>query len=315
MSLLEMDPPEHTRLRRVTAPAFTSRRLQTYGVTIEKTVHGCLDAVGRGERFDLIRQLAGPLPIRVISQLLGVPEGDDELFLRWGTSLGSALEGPHGLLHARQILNASVGLNAMFERLVAQRRDDPQEDMISMLLAEAGVRPEEILPLCVLLLVAGFETTVNLIGNAILALMRNREQWQLLVEDPGLAARVVEETLRYDPPIQFVDRFALRDTSVGGYDIAAGERVVCLLAGTGRDPARFRRPNFFDITRTDHCDHLAFSGGVHYCVGAPLARLEAEVAVRTLAQRMPTLHLVGESRRRSSVTIRGLRSLPLAEVA
>ena len=314
MSLLEMDPPEHTRLRRVAAPAFTPRRLTAYGTTIEKTVHERLDAVAPGASFDLVHQLAGPLPIRIISELIGVPEADDELFMRWGTALGSALEGVHSLRHARQVLAAKLGLDEMFERLVQERRAEPRDDMLSMLVAEEGgtVRPEEILPLCTLLLVAGFETTVNLIGNAVLALMRNPDQWELLASDPAAyAPKVVEETLRYDPPIQFTDRVALQDTTVGGYDVPAGDRVLCILAGANRDPARFARPNFFDITRTDNSDHLAFSGGVHYCVGAPLARLEAEVALQVLAERMPTLHLAAAPKRRNSVTIRGLRSLPV----
>ncbi|MEO8750931.1 MAG: cytochrome P450 [Allobranchiibius sp.] len=314
MSLLEMDPPEHTRLRRVAAPAFAASRLGGYATAIEKIVHERLDDVEPGATFDLIDQLAAPLPIRIISELLGVPDVHERRFLRWGTALGSALEGPHGLWHAKKILDAKTGLDAMFERIVQQRRADPRDDMISMLVAEEGaaVRSEEILPLCVLLLVAGFETTVNLIGNAVLALMRNPEQWQLLVKDPTLAARVVEETLRYDPPIQFTDRIAQRDSVIEGYEVPAGHRVLCLLAAANRDPARFERPNFFDITRTD-IDHLAFSGGVHYCVGAPLARLEAQIALRVLAERMPKLHPGGPPRRRSSVTIRGLRSLPVTE--
>lgn len=312
MSLLEMDPPEHTRLRRVAAPAFSPRRLGGYAVAIDKVVNERLDAVTPGQPFDLISTLAAPLPIRIISRLLGVPEADEAPFLRWGTALGSALEGPHGLWHARQIMSAKNGLDAMFERLVEQRRAKPQDDMISLLIEQEGaaVKSEEILPLCVLLLVAGFETTVNLIGNAVGALMDNPEQWQLLADDSGLAAQAVEETLRYDPPIQFTDRIALRDAQVGNYPVPQGERVLCVLAGANRDPERFARPNFFDITRTDN-DHLAFSGGVHYCVGAPLARLEAEIALRVLAQRIPTLQPAGPPRRRGSVTVRGLRELPV----
>lgn len=317
MSLLEMDPPEHTRLRRVAAPAFSPRRLGGYAVAIEKIVNERLDAVIPGQPFDIVSTLAAPLPIRIISELLGVPEADEAPFLRWGTALGSALEGPHGLWHARQIMSAKNGLDAMFERLVQQRRAEPRDDMISLLIEQesgGGVKSEEILPLCVLLLVAGFETTVNLIGNAMGALMNDPQQWQLLAGDPSLAAQAVEETLRYDAPIQFTDRIALRDAQIGNHQVPQGHRVLCVLAGTGRDPARFARPNFFDITRTDN-DHLAFSGGVHYCVGAPLARLEAEIALRVLAQRMPTLHPAGAPRRRSSVTVRGLRELPVMSAA
>ncbi len=319
MSLLEMDPPEHTRLRRVAAPAFSPRRLGGYAVAIEKIVNERLDAVAPGQPFDIVGILAAPLPIRIISELLGVPQIDEAPFLRWGTALGSALEGPHGLWHARRIMSAKNGLDAMFERLVTQRRAEPRDDMISSLIEQEGgaVRSEEILPLCMLLLVAGFETTVNLIGNAMGALMHDLEQWQLLVRDPSRAAHAVEETLRYDPPIQFTDRVALRDSRIGDYQIPKGHRVLCVLAGANRDPERFVRPNFFDITRSEDSasDHLAFSGGVHYCLGAPLARLEAEIALRTVAQRMPLLQPAGSPRRRSSVTVRGLRELPVVSAA
>ncbi|AKU15263.1 cytochrome P450 [Luteipulveratus mongoliensis] len=314
LSLLEMNPPDHTRLRRVAAPAFTPRRMAAYEGSIEKMVRGMVDDAERQGTFDLQHTLSAPLPITVISDLLGVPDADADLFTRYGTALGSALDGIKGMLHARRAFAAKTALEEMFTRLLAERERDPRDDMLSILAAEKGdtVHPEEMLPLCQLLLVAGFETTVNLIGNAIHQLMLHPDQWRLLTADPSLAPQVVEETLRYDPPIQLTSRVVMQDTAVRDHEFRAGEWIVTILGGANRDPEMFEDPNRFDITRTDNSDHLAFSSGVHYCIGAPLARLEAEVAIRVLAERLPSLRLVGKVPMRRTTVIRGVRELPLA---
>lgn len=312
LSLLEMNPPEHTRLRRVAAPAFTARRMAKYETSIEKVVHQLVDDAERQGQFDLQRTLAAPLPIAVISDLLGVPDADADTFTRYGTALGGVLDGIQSLRHARQAYAARDALQDMFSRLIEQRRTDPRDDMLTILAEQEGegIRADEMLPLCQLLLVAGFETTVNLIGNAVHAMMQNPEQWRLLVEDPTLAASAVEETLRFDPPVQVTSRICLEDTEIAGNLIKKGRWVAIGLGGTGRDPKVFDRPAVFDITR-EPGDHLAFSSGIHYCVGAPLARLEAAVALRVLAERLPQLRAAGGAPVRRTRTIRGRRQIPL----
>lgn len=310
-----MNPPDHTRVRRVAAPAFTPRRMAAYETSIEKTVHQLLDDAERQGSFDLQRALSAPLPITVISELLGVPDADSDTFLRYGTALGSALDGIQSMRHARRAYEAKYALERMFGRLIEERRSDPRDDMITLLSQQEGeaIKASEMLPLCQLLLVAGFETTVNLIGNAVHQLLRHPDQWELLVADPeGRAPGVVEETLRFEAPVQFTSRVAMNDTEIHGHEVPKDRWVLIGLGGTGRDPKTFARPHEFDITRTDNADHLAFSSGIHYCVGAPLARLEAQVALRLLAERMPRLHLTGAVPIRRSVTIRGVQRLPVA---
>ncbi|WP_222432332.1 cytochrome P450 [Leekyejoonella antrihumi] len=322
LSILEKNPPDHTRLRKVAAPAFRPRRMESYRGRVEKRVNVLLDAAEGKESFDLIRDLAAPLPIRIISELLGVPDADEETFIRYGTALGTALDGLKSMRHAHEAFGAKKGLEVMFTRLLAERERQPREDMLSILAAEKGesIRPEEILPLCQLLLVAGFETTVNLIGNAVHALLLHRDQWQILVDEPTRAADVVEETLRYDPPIQLTSRVALEETEVessatsqgGPVRLSKGNWVVTALGGANRDPDVFARPNTFDITRSDNSDHIAFSSGIHYCLGAPLARIEGEIALRVLAERMPDLRISGKVPMCRSNTIRGVRALPVS---
>lgn len=313
LSLLEMNPPEHTRLRRVAAPAFTPRRMARYETSIEKVVHQLVDEAERQGRFDLQRTLSAPLPIAVISDLLGIPDADTETFTRYGTALGGVLDGIQSLRHARQAYAARDALQDMFTRLIEQRRADPQDDMLTLLTQQEGeaIQPEEMLPLCQLLLVAGFETTVNLIGNSMHALTQNADQWRLLVDDPDLAATAVEETLRFDPPVQFTSRICFEESEIDGQLVKKDRWVAIGIGGTGRDPDAFERPNVFDITRAP-TDHLAFSSGIHYCVGAPLARLEAQIALRVLAERLPGLHPAGRAPVRSTNTIRARQRVPLA---
>lgn len=313
LSLLEMDPPDHTRLRRVAAPAFTPRRMAAYGENIEKLVGQLVDDARVRGTFDLQTAVAGPLPISVISELLGVPDADYEVFTKYGAALGSALDGIQSLRHAREAMTARAQLTEMFERLIEQRRTDPRDDLLTVLAQNEGeaIKPDEMMPLCTLLLVAGFETTVNLIGNAVHQLMLHRDQWDLLVADPSLAGQAIEETLRYDPPIQLTSRVCNEDVEIDGQPIRQGHWIVTVIGGANRDPQAFSDPARFDITRTDNTDHLAFSSGVHYCIGAPLAKLEAEAALRVIAERMPTLRLAGDVPLRGSTIIHGVRELPV----
>ncbi|MFI7542781.1 cytochrome P450 [Actinoplanes sp. NPDC049599] len=314
MSFLDMDPPDHTRLRRLAQPAFSPKQMTGYRPRIERTVDQLLDRAAAAGEFDLVSAYAAPLPITVITDLLGVPDADADRFARYGTVIGSALDGIHSLSHAARLQAADRDLRALFQRLFELRRREPADDLVSRIVAAEGdrIQSREMVPMCNLLLVAGFETTVNLVGNAVNALLDHPEQWAALCADPaGLAAAAVEETLRYDPPVQRTARCALEDVALDGHLVRRGQFVVTLIGAANRDPAVFTDPDTFDISRVQTADHLAFSSGIHYCVGQPLARLEAEVALRRLAERMPHLRRAGPLRRRSSSIVRGPIRLPV----
>jgi P450-derived glycosyltransferase activator len=314
LSFLTMDPPDHTLLRRLVQPAFSPKLVSGYRERIETTVGGLLDRAAADGEFDLVSALAAPLPIGVITALLGIPDADAERFARFGTVVGSALDGIRSLRHAAQIQATSAEMIRLFEDLVALRRREPQDDIVSRLIeAEGGaVRPDEILPVCVLLLIAGFETTVNLIGNSVLALLDHPDQWEALCADPErMAPAAVQEVLRFDPPVQVTSRFVREPLELEGQALGRGQFVVTLIGAANRDPEVHDRPAVFDIAREGAPDNLAFSSGIHYCVGQPLARLEAETALRMLAERMPGLSRGGPVKRRAGVTIRGPIRLPV----
>lgn len=315
LSLLELDPPDHTRLRRLAAPAFTPRALAGFLPRIESVVDGLLDALPAEGPFDLVAGLASPLPIAVITDLLGVPAANTAAFARYGATLGSALAGPRSVAHVVRLIEAHRQLSRVLEEVFAHRRREPGDDVVSRLLASEGdqLAPEELGPLCTLLLVAGFETTVNLIGNTVLALLDRPEQWRAVVEDPSLAAAAVEETLRWDPPVQRTFRSPAEDLELAGVPVPKGSMVMLYLAGANRDPEAFADPDRFDLFRTGEAEHLSFSAGIHYCLGAPLARTEATVAVARLAQRFPHLQRAGRLRRRHGTVIRGPAELVVGQ--
>ena len=303
LSLLTMDPPDHTRLRRLAQPAFTPRLLDE-----------ALDRGRREGRFDLVHDLASPLPITVISALLGVPEIDRERFARWGRALGSALDGVRSPAHAHQLAETTADLRQLFGALLEERRRAPGEDVISALATAvdgSGATADEALALAQLLLVAGFETTTNLIGNAVRALLAEPGQWATLTDDPALAAAAVEETLRFDPPVQLTARVAHEDTEVGGLPLRRDSGVLVLLAAAGRDPLAHPDPDRFDLAREQTGPHLAFSSGAHYCLGAPLARPEGEIALRLLAERAPQLRAAGRPVARVATVLRGPLRFPV----
>jgi cytochrome P450 len=229
--------------------------------------------------------------------------------------LGGALDGIRSLRHAGQLMAADTELRHLFENLFALRRAEPRDDVVSHIVAAEGdqVQPAEMLPICYLLLVAGFETTVNLISNAVIALLGHPEQWKALCADPaGLSAKAVEETLRYDPPVHLTDRHALEPLELEGHAIRKGQEVITLLAAANRDPEVYDNPAVFDLSRENPAPHLAFSSGIHYCIGQPLATLEARIALRLVAERLPGLRQTGSVTRRNATIIRGPLTLPVA---
>jgi cytochrome P450 len=315
MSFLGMNPPDHTRLRRLALPAFTPRAVARYTARMERTAGELLDAATAAARFDLVSGFAAPLPIVVITDLLGIPDSRAEDFARYGRAIGGSLDGVKSVRHARQLLTARADLRRLFEHLFELRRREPRDDIISQLVAAEGeqIEPREMVPMCNLLLVAGFETTVNLISNAVLALLSHPAQWQALCADPDrLAPKVVEEVLRWDPPVQRTSRVALESVELEGHPVRQGQQVITLIGAANRDPEAYPDPDTFDITRAEGPTHLAFASGIHYCLGHALARAEAAVALRLLAERMPTLVQSGPVRRRNATIIRGPLHLPVA---
>lgn len=314
-SFLGLNPPEHTRLRRLAAPGFSAHRLRGYEQLIEQRVEALLDTASASSGFDLVHALAAPLPIAVISDLLGLPDADVDAFERYGATLASALDGIAGPVHAARLARASYKVERILDDLIALRGREPRDDLVTSLVAahdRAELTGRELIAMCQLLLVAGFETTVNLISNAVLALHRTPDAWARLVADPGLAGLAVEETLRFDPPVPAAIRVAFDDTELAGVPIPRSTWVLVVIGGANRDPSVYDDPHAFRLDRYADAatpPHLAFSAGAHYCIGAPLARLEATIALRALAVRMPDLQ-VGEPVMRTTASVRGPASLP-----
>ena len=318
LSMLFRDPPDHTRLRALVSKAFTPRVVETLRPHVQAIVDRLLARAAEAGRMDVIDELAYPLPVTVISELLGVPVGDADAVKGWSRDVARALDaivlpaGPELIERGRR---ATGEMGDYFRRLVEARRRRPGPDLLSGLVEaeEAGDRltEEELLATCVLLYVAGHETTVNLVGNGLLALLRHPAEWRRLRDDAALLPGAIEELLRYDGPVQRVGRIAAGDTEVGGVPIPAGALVMSLVGAANRDPAQFADPDRLDVSR-DEPRHLAFGSGIHYCLGAPLARLEAQVAIGTLLRRFPALAIAVERPVwRPSSTLRGLESLPV----
>lgn len=313
LSLLSMDPPDHTRLRAVIAGDFTARTIMTYQPLVTAVVEKLIKDVPRDEPFDLVATMAAPVPVAVITELFGIPDADAEEFVRHGTEFGSAIGGIQSLAHARRLLATRDRLAEILDRVLENRRREPADDLMSR-IANAGddaVHADELMPLCTLMLIAGFQTTVNLIGNTVLALITHPDQRALLAERPELAAQAVEECLRYDSPVQRSARLTTVAGEIGGTEVPAGETIVVGIGGANRDPAVFTDPEAYDITRPNAGDHISFSGGVHYCIGAPLARLEAITAVQSIMTEFPRLRIAGRLERQPGGLVRGLQRFPV----
>lgn len=314
-SMLVVDPPDHTRFRRLVSRAFTPRATAAFEPVVQRTADALLDALElRGGTVDLVDTYAAQLPVLVIADLLGVPAERREDFLRWGAAAAATLDPG---LPFRRYVAAERALRAMhgflrqhFERL----RRHPADDLVSRLVGlpdDEALTERELHATVMLLLGAGFETTVNLLGNGVVLLDSHRDQWESLIAQPAGWDGAVEEILRFDSPVQLTGRTAKADASVAGRDVRAGTRVTVLLGAANRDPEVFTDPTRFDVTRSNARDHLAFSAGIHYCVGAGLARLEGVVGLRTLAERFPALRVSGAPERRDLQTLRGFERLPV----
>ncbi len=311
--MLTTDPPDHTRLRRLVSQAFTLRRVNALRPRITGIASQLLDNLGGEGVTDLVSTFAFPLPIRVISELLGVPLADQDRFRSWFTAMLTVGSDEH----RRQDARAAAGEVATYiAHLIAAKRARPADDMISALVAardgDQVLSETELISMVFLLLLAGHETTVNLIANGVVALLSNPAQLGLVVADPGLMPATVEELLRHDGPVHHTTlRYTTEPLTLGGVDIPAGEVVLVVLASANRDPARFPDPGRLDIGRPPG-PHLAFGHGPHHCLGAPLARLETQVALTLLLRRFPSLALAGPLQWREGIFLRGLHSLPVA---
>ena len=314
--MLFKDPPDHTRLRNLVNKAFTPRVVEGLRPRIQSMLDELLaDLAGRDE-VDLIADFAYPLPVRVISELLRIPEADRADIRNWSTAVAPILDPILPPDVEEQVAEAGMALGEYFEHLITARRSDPGPDLLSALIhaEEEGdqLNADELRATCVLLLIAGHETTMNLIGNGMLALLQDRRQLDRVRDDPALSKTAVEEFLRFDSPVHLTARTALEDVTVAGRPIAAGEMVVVAIAAANRDPRRFSEPERLDVARSPN-RHIAFSAGPHFCVGATLARAEAQIAVPGLVRRFPRLDLaVDEPEWRKTITLRGLKSLPVA---
>ncbi|WNG28978.1 cytochrome P450 [Cystobacter fuscus] len=325
-SLLSLDPPDHTRLRKLIQPSFTPRAMEALRSRIQRIAEDLVDAAERaaaerGEtgperHMDLISEFAYPLPVKVISDMLGIPPEDRDMVKGWTENLvrnnnGRGMMDPENRAKMREFTD-------YLRRLFADRRKQPADDMISQLLLmeEDGdkLNEEETLSTVFILYLAGHVTTVNLIGNGVFALLRHPDQLAKFKADPGLAKGLVEETLRYWGPVDLISRrIAKEDMELAGTHFPKGEPMMFGLASANRDPQRFSHPDDFDITRPDADKHVAFGKGIHICIGAPLARMEGQIAFETLFRRLPELRLAvpADEVRWSNSFLRGFAKLPV----
>jgi cytochrome P450 len=314
---LLLDPPDHTRLRGLVSKAFTPRTVEGLRARIQQVVDDLIDDVQPKGAMEVVEDLAYPLPVVIICEMLGVPPSDHERFKGWSRDLARGLDPdfvqPVDALERR--FETVLAFHEYFRELIARRRSDPGDDVLTALVhaEEQGdtLTEDEVLGTCTLLLVAGHETTVNLIGNGVLALLRHRDQLEKLWADRALIKSAVEEILRFDPPVQFDARVAMTEIDVGGVTLEPGEQPLLILAAANRDPQQFDAPDTLDITRADN-RHLSFGHGLHFCLGAPLARLEGQLALGTLVGRLPLMELAAdEPVYKENLILRGLASLPV----
>jgi cytochrome P450 len=319
-SLLENEPPRHTRLRRLIAAAFGRGHTARLEPWVRTVAAGMVDslaaAIAADGEADLLAHLAAPLPVEVIAELLGVPDADRPRLQPWSNAVVKMYEYDLAPEKAAAAERAAAGFAGYLRALAADRAAEPGDDLVSDLVSVRDgsdrLTDDELVGTAVLLLMAGHEATVNVIGNGVLALLRNRTEWERLVAKPDLLATAVEELVRYDAPLQLFERTATAPTTVAGYRLEPGDKIAALLGAAARDPLVFADPDRLDVGRSPN-PHIGFGAGIHYCVGAPLARVEIAAALATLVTRLPGLRLAAEPRRRAEFVIRGLRTLPVTD--
>ncbi len=314
-NMLDLDDPDHARLRILVHKAFTPKLIETLRASIEALSEGLIEYAKRRGRMDLIAEFALPLPVAVISKMLGIPKGEQDKFYRWSNAIVSSQSSKFGSFKA---IPSVISFLRYIRRLVRLRQVHPEDDLTSALVQaeEAGdkMNTDEMLAMIFLLLIAGHETTVNLIGNGMLALFTHPEQMEKLRGDASLIGSAVEEMLRFDSPVEMAtERYTTEEVEFSGIAIPAGARVYVVLASANRDEQQFEHADQFDITRPNN-KHLSFGMGAHYCLGAPLARLEGQIAIRALLKHMPRLRLActyDQIRWKQGLILRGVQSLPL----
>lgn len=313
--MLFRDPPDHTRLRGLVAKAFTPRRVEALRPRVAALVGTLLDAKAGQGGMDLIADLATPLPLLVIAELLGVPTHDYPTLKGWTDDLAIMLDGTVAAQYLPRAISAAIQMIGFLREVVSERRTEPRDDLISALLAaqeeEGGLTDDEILATIVILFGAGHETTTNLIGNGVLTLLQHPAERARLAADPALLPSAVEELLRFDGPVQATSRTLPEPYAAHGLEIPAGREIGLLLGSANRDPAQFEDPEVVDLGRAEN-RHLSFGHGIHFCIGATLARLEGQVAVGALLERFPDLALAGGPLAwRPGFLFRGVEALPV----
>jgi len=315
-AILNLDPPDHTRIRKLVSKAFTVRRIEALRPRIQELVDEALDRVAGSGTFDVVDELAFPLPFQVISELLGMPEGERDQIRAWSHALTKTLDPIISEEDIRAAFAASDHLNAYLDEVIPWKRAHPADDLLTGLVQveEDGdtLSTEELRDQIVLLFIAGHETTVNLIGNGTRALLEHPDQLARWRDDPSLDALAVDELLRYDAPVQLSRRIPMTPYEVGGRTVEPGTMLMTSLASANRDPAKWGpTADALDVARPDAGQHVTFGSGIHFCLGAALARMEGQVAIGTLIRRFPTLEAAGAPVPNGRITLRGLDHLPV----
>jgi cytochrome P450 len=311
--MIFVDPPEHTRMRKLMNKGFSQSAAEALRPQVEKIVDGILDRLSHVSKADLVHEFAYPVPVRVISELLGVPETMHDSFLRWSAAIADFNGSPQRTVeHARNAQNAVHALTDFFQGAVAERRRNMGSDLLSLLIdieqEGEALTEEELYAQCVMLLFAGHETTGNLIGSGIFSLLREPEKMAELRETPALIRTAVEEFLRFESPIQYTARVAMEDIELCGARIRKSQALWCMLGAANRDPKQFKDPATLNLKRLNN-QHLAFSAGPHFCIGSQLARLEAQVAILRIIQRFPKMRLAQRAEWAPNFGFRGLKAL------